>query len=189
MRTGFGNSPRSDNYAANPFRLTVDARVTLGPPLEDEWLRVFEKGLQERGTARTVRYVQEQLVSIAEVYGRTEGFLLLRLQAQLELTKAQSELLRTIEEERRAFRQAAYLPVATSLVTGSPRVGSRELRRIYGDAVRQSLEHSWSVYQRLRDVLTVEQQSWLRTQRIAMQIFMTRADAERDWAGRQVLPR
>ncbi|HEY3287321.1 MAG TPA: hypothetical protein VGJ96_09430 [Gemmatimonadaceae bacterium] len=188
LRTAFGRSDRRDNYVVNPLRLIVDTRITMGPPLEDEWLRLFVRDLRHDGRVPKAEEFQEQLVSNAEAFGGTEGMLLLRLQEQLGLTSVQAESLRSIEQERRTYRLANYLPLATSLAARKPEVGSRALRKLYGDAVRSSLEHSFVIRQRIREVLTDEQESWLRMRRIALLLFMTRAEAERTWSGRQVLP-
>ncbi len=185
----FGRSALRDNYLVNPFKLSVDARVTLGPPLEDEWLRLVVKDLRQQGGQPTAKDFQDHIVSNAELYGGVEGLLLLRLQTVLGLTSGQCDSLRAIEQDRRAFREATYLPVATALADGIPAVGSGSLRTLYRGAIARSLDQSWSTIQRLRDVLTAEQQSRLKTQRVALSLFMTHADAVRASTGPQLLPR
>lgn len=188
-RPQFGVSSRQHAYLFNPFRVAIDARLAFGPALPDEWLRLLVKSLRtERGSPSAADFLEE-LVSNAENYGGTEGLLLLRLQTPLRLTVSQGDTLRVIEQERRTFRRAVYAPVAQGLAAGTPAVGSSAFRALYQGAVRQSLQYSSGARARIRAHLTEEQRTWLRTQRIAMQLFTSREDLDRAIGSRQVLPR
>jgi hypothetical protein len=176
----FGSTAVSRNTARQPFRITLDFRLDIGPNRETQIIRNYLEPLAD-GAPLQVSAVRAQLLGDAREFDGEDVRLILRRADSLSLSEAQIDSITALRSQFLSTRDSIYTDLARYLVAHADSYRSRAVRTYWHDAIASSIRLMYQTALHVRDVLTPDQLMWLRTRGLAPSLYYSP-----DWLERKV---
>lgn len=140
------------HFDAAPFRMSLDARVYIGPDPETEGIIGFLTG-DRRGQRPT----QDEIKNRLAAQRSSPIDLVLGRRASLNLSEAQTAALIALRREYSSFRDSIYSVLAAFLVARNGNYRGEEVRKHWHDTVAADLRRLNRLWPRVREALSAQQ--------------------------------
>ncbi|HET7622803.1 MAG TPA: carboxypeptidase regulatory-like domain-containing protein [Gemmatimonadaceae bacterium] len=179
----FGTTTASHFLSRNPFRVTLDLRLYVGPDREREQIRYILESVRESNDGKLdERDLTLRLQSMASTpVLRDIGSIGFRADS-LGLSDAQFDSLDALKESHQAARDSIYAELAGFIVAhgGSD---DDEVQEAWRSSISASMWKEFETAMRVRALLSPEQIAWLDRHGLAPSLHYTRSYMERETRG------
>ena len=179
----FGSATAGHFLSSNPFRVTLDLRLYVGPDREQEQIRYILKAVRNSNDGRVdERELTLALQSMASTpVLRDIGGIGFRADS-LHLSDMQLDSLDALKESHQAARDSIYAELARFIVShgGSD---NDQVHEAWRSSIRASMWKEFETAMRVRALLSPEQIAWLDGHGLAPSLHYTRAYMERETRG------
>ncbi len=179
----FGSTTASRLRSLNPFRVSLDLRLYVGPDREQEQIRYMLKAVRNSNDGKLdERELTLALQSMASTpVLRDIGSIGFRADS-LHLSDTQLDSLYALKESHEATRDSIYAELARFIVSHGARDDDR-VHQAWQSSIRASMWKEFETALRVRAVLNPEQIAWLNEHELAPSLRYTRAYMERETKG------
>jgi hypothetical protein len=179
----FGSTTSGRFLVRNPFRVTLDLRLYVGPDREREEIAYVLKSVRESNDGKLDEWqLTRALQSMASTPVLRDISTIGFRSDSLHLSDTQFDSLAALKESHQAVRDSIYAGLARFIVAHAGTDDDR-VHEAWRSAIRTSMWKEYETAMRVRGLLSPEQVAWLDRHELAPSLRYTRAYMERETRG------
>lgn len=149
----------------NPFRVTLDVHIDIGPNRETEAITVTMRRAREAsGGAAEARDIKRDLLGLSRLYGGDDFEPLIRLGDEIGLDSTQVDTIGSLLQRYSAVHDSIYDNLSRYLASKGNIYRDKTTRQYWHDAIAESIRKKYATALQIRSLLTPVQIAWMRTE-------------------------